>query len=211
MDTHIKLHGTQLKQLTQTQTHPLHDLNAYLIQPRNMKATIFYNNEHTNIIISKPEITPEECKENLRHIHPVITSQYFSSRKNNQITTTTPYDIHLSEQALPCHMSIKLEQLRANKLPPLQSYLHTINPDTYGSQCPLCLSYTHDTTCLFNCSQIPTQHSTTSLWKKPLEAAEVIREWKSRLAFLREQEIATLRYPLKRGNNKNSMFLIFFI
>ena len=106
MDTHIKLHGTQLKQLTQTQTHPLHDLNAYLIQPRNMKATIFYNNEHTNIIISKPEITPEECKENLRHIHPVITSQYFSSRKNNQITTTTPYDIHLSEQALPCHMSL---------------------------------------------------------------------------------------------------------
>ena len=30
---HLKLHATQLKQLTQTQTHPLHDLNAYLDLP----------------------------------------------------------------------------------------------------------------------------------------------------------------------------------
>ena len=28
MDTHLKLQATQLKQLTQTQTHPLHDHNA---------------------------------------------------------------------------------------------------------------------------------------------------------------------------------------
>ena len=41
MDAHLKLHATQLKQLTQTQTHPLHDLNAYLNPPRNRKATIF--------------------------------------------------------------------------------------------------------------------------------------------------------------------------
>ena len=56
MDTHLKLHATQLKQLTQTQTHPLHDLNAYLNPPKNMKATVFHNNERTNIIISKPGI-----------------------------------------------------------------------------------------------------------------------------------------------------------
>ena len=30
MDTHLKLHASQLKQLTQTQTYPLHNLNAYL-------------------------------------------------------------------------------------------------------------------------------------------------------------------------------------
>ena len=28
MDIHLKLHATQLKQLTQAQTHPLHDFNA---------------------------------------------------------------------------------------------------------------------------------------------------------------------------------------
>ena len=83
MDTHLKLHATQLKQVTQTQTHPSHDLNAYINPPRNMKATIFHNNGHTNIIISKLDITPEECRENLKHIHTTITSQYLNSRKNN--------------------------------------------------------------------------------------------------------------------------------
>ena len=72
-----------------------------------MKATIFHNNEHTNSIISKPDITPEECRENFKHIHTTITSQYLSFRKNNKVTNTTPYDIHLSEQALPHHMSTK--------------------------------------------------------------------------------------------------------
>ena len=41
MNTHLKLHASQLKQLIQTQTHSLHDLNVYLNPPRNMKATIF--------------------------------------------------------------------------------------------------------------------------------------------------------------------------
>ena len=60
-----------------------------------MKASIFHNNEHTNII-SKPDITPEECRENLKHIH--ITTQYLSSRKNNKVTNTTPYDIHFQNK-----------------------------------------------------------------------------------------------------------------
>ena len=81
IDTHLKFHATQLKQLTQTQTYPLHDLNACFYPPRNIKATIFHNNEHTNIIISDPDIIPEECKENLKHIHSTITSQYLRSRK----------------------------------------------------------------------------------------------------------------------------------
>ena len=144
-----------------------------------MKASIFHNNEHTNIIISKPNITLDECRENLKHIHTTITSQYLSSRKNNKVTNTTPYDICSSEQTLPCHMCTKLAHLRANKLPLLQNYLHTVNPESYMPQCPLCLSHTHNhpfmfTNHLFNCGQISTQHNITSLWKKPLEAAEVI-------------------------------------
>ena len=133
-----------------------------------MKATIFHNNEHTNMIISKPDITPEECRENLKHIHTTITSQYLSFRKNNKVTNITPYDIHLSEQTFPRHMRTKLAQLRSNKSPLFQSYLHTVNPETYTPQCPICLSHTHD--------QVPAQHNTTSQWKKPLEAAEVIQE-----------------------------------
>ena len=92
-------------------------------------------------------------------------------------------------------MRTKLAQLRANKSPLLQSYLHTVNPDTYMPQCPLCLSHTHDTNYLFNCSQVPTQHNTTSLWKKPSEAAEVIKEWKSRLTSFRDYGMDTPKYP----------------
>ena len=55
-----------------------------------MKATVFYNNEHTNIIISKPYITPEKCRGNLKHIHTAITSQYLSSRKKTKLRTPHP-------------------------------------------------------------------------------------------------------------------------
>ena len=117
MDTHIKLHATQLKQLTQTQAHSSYDLNTYLDPPRNMKATISYNNKYINIIISKLDITPEKCRENHNHMHTTSTSQYLNSRKNNKVTSTTSYDIHSSEQTLPCHMRTKVAQLKANKLP----------------------------------------------------------------------------------------------
>ena len=113
-----------------------------------MKATIFHTNEHTNIIVSKPEITSEEYKENLKHIHTTITSQYLSSRKSNKVTYTRPYDIHSSEQTLLCHMRTKLAQLRANKSSFLQSYLPTVNPETYTPQCSPCL-IRHDTDHIF--------------------------------------------------------------
>ena len=58
---------------------PLYDLNAYSDPPKNIKATIFHNNEHPNIIISELDITLEECKENLKYIHTIITSQYLNS------------------------------------------------------------------------------------------------------------------------------------
>ena len=76
-----------------------------------MKVTIFYNNEHTDIIISKLDITSEECKKNLKQIQTAITSQYLSSRKNNKVINTTPYDIYSSEQTLPHHVHTKLVQI----------------------------------------------------------------------------------------------------
>ena len=126
-----------------------------------MKATIFHNNKPTRIIISKPDITPEQCRENLKHIHTTITLQYLSSRKNNKVTNTTHYDIHSLEQTLLCHMHTKLAQFRANKSLLLQSYLHTVNPETYTLQCPLFLSHTHDTSHLL--TAVKYQHNTTPL------------------------------------------------
>ena len=76
MDTYLKLRATQLKQLTKTQTCPLHDLNAYSDRPRNIKATIFHKNEHTKIIISQPNITFEKCTENLKHYYLLKIPQF---------------------------------------------------------------------------------------------------------------------------------------
>ena len=106
--------------------------------PRRL-ATLFHN-EHTNIIISEPDKTPEECRKNLKHICTIVTLQYCNSRRNNQVFNTTSYDIHSSEQTLPRHMRTTLAQLRANKSP-----LHTKNSYTYILQCLLCLTQDHAT------------------------------------------------------------------
>ena len=113
MDTHLKLHATQLKQLTKTKTQPLHNLNAYSRPPRNMKATIFHNNEHPNIIISKLDITSKETSNTFTLPSPCNTS--FLQKK--KATNTTLYEIHSSEQTLLCHMHRKPAELRANKSP----------------------------------------------------------------------------------------------
>ena len=55
-----------------------------------MKATSLQNNDQTKIISSNPDVTPEECKENRKHIYIIIIIQYFCCRKNNIVTDTTP-------------------------------------------------------------------------------------------------------------------------
>ena len=79
---------------------------------------------HTNIIISKSDITPEKCKKTSNTYTLPSPYNTLILEKYNKVTNTTPYDIHSSEQTLPCHMHTKLAQLRANKSPLLQSYLH---------------------------------------------------------------------------------------
>ena len=168
-----------------------------------MKATIFHNNEHTNIITSDPDITPEECRANLRSIHTTITSQYLNSRNHNKVTNTTPLDIHPTEQTLPRHLRTRLAQLRTNKSPLLHSYLHKLNPNSHTPLCPLCSSHTHDTNHLFHCSNVPTQHHTTSLWNHPTEAAEVI--WHGRPGLPLKMDVCSLEFPRRRFDNNNEL------
>ena len=149
--------------------------------PRKMKATIFHNNEYTDKIVTDLDITIEECKTNLRCIHTSITSEYLSSRNNNKVTNSKSLAIYPSEQTLPRNIRTRLAQLRTNKLPLLRSYLHNINPNTYTPLCPLCSLGTHDTKHLFNCTKVPTQQHTTSLWTHPIKAAKVIMAWETKL------------------------------
>ena len=72
-----------------------------------MKATIFHNNKHINITISDPDITPEECRENLKtylHYHHHLTTPQF----NNQVT---PYPMTFIKTTITSHIRTKLAQL----------------------------------------------------------------------------------------------------
>ena len=70
--TNLKLLASQLKQLTQTQIHPLWHFNAHSDPSRNISHNL-HNNHHTNIIMSDSNITPENClRKNLKHIHTTI-------------------------------------------------------------------------------------------------------------------------------------------
>ena len=169
-----------------------------------MKDTILHKNEHTNIIISKPDITSKESRENLKHIHTTITSQYLGSRKNSKVTNTTLYYIHLLEQTLPCHMRTKLAQLKANKSPIFPSYLPTANPETYTPQCPLYLSHTHKTNHLFNCSQLPTQHNTTSPWKKKFRSSRSNPRVVIYIGFLERLRVGYSKIFLRGSSNSNN-------
>ena len=79
-----------------------------------------------------------------------------------KVTDTTTYNIHSSEQPLPCYIRTKLAQLRGDKSPLLVSYLHAVNPKTYTSKCPLCLLHTH-MTLITSLTVIKYQHNTTPL------------------------------------------------
>ena len=98
-------------------------------------------------------------------------------------------------------MHTKLPQLRANKSPLLQVYLHTANSETYMSHC---LTHTHDTNTSLTVVNYKQNITPSVCGKKLLEAAEVIKKWESRLDSLKGEEMATLRYPWRRGNNNNN-------
>ena len=82
-------------------------------------------------------------RENLKHFHFTITSQYFSFRKNNKVTNTTP--MRFIHQNKHYHIiCIQNCTAQSQQITTLKIYLHTVNPDTYMPQCPLCLSNRHD-------------------------------------------------------------------
>ena len=102
---------------------------AFLDPPRNIKTIIFHNNEHTNTNILKLDLTPEECREKRKHTTSVLEKTKLLTLIHHYSIIKT-YDIRSSKQTLPCHTHTKMVHLKANESPLLQSYLHTVNPET---------------------------------------------------------------------------------
>ena len=92
------------------------------IQPEIGNPTYFYNNDHTDTIISDPDLISDYFKENFKHIHPIIISQYPSLKKNNKITNNTPYNIYLLKRNIITSHAYKVTQIRTNKSLLWQNY-----------------------------------------------------------------------------------------
>ena len=163
--------------------HPLHHLNAHSNPHRNIKATIFHNYYHTNMIISELNITHKECKENHKHTHNNITFQYLSSRKITSHQHHTPWHPSIRTNITTLHAyKIGLapnQQITTLAKLPIRNkskHLHTTMPTVLEA-------HTHYQS-PFQLHIIPMQHHTSSLWTNFLKATELIQEWESRLATL---------------------------
>ena len=97
-----------------------------------------------------------------------------------------PPDIHKAELELPREMRRTLAQLRAQKCPLLQEYLHGIGA-AEEPHCPLCRHAAHDVVHLFNCTRVQTDLTPVDLWRRPLQAAQLVQEWRDALAAAEEE------------------------
>ena len=94
IDTHMKLHGSQLRQQAQDPEHTLHHLTTQEPPPRLKKQTIFHNNNYTTNIDTPPDTTTQETiRANTAQIHTQIVSNRMQATPHNKILNTTAPDI----------------------------------------------------------------------------------------------------------------------
>ena len=118
IDTHMKLHGSQLRQQAQDPEHTLHRLTTQEPPARLKKQTIFHNNNYTTDIDTPPEATTQETiKANTAQIHTQIVTNYMQTIPHNKVLNRTPPEISNTEEALPHYTRRLLAQLRTNKSP----------------------------------------------------------------------------------------------
>jgi hypothetical protein len=71
---HLQLHGSILRQKAQLESHPLHNLTTQNPKSRQIRETIFQNNNFTrNHDLERTNCTNEKIKENCTRIHTEIT------------------------------------------------------------------------------------------------------------------------------------------
>ena len=177
---HIKLHSSILRQKSQLSNHPLNQLNKQKPKSRNLKETIFHNNNFTtNYDDNLNDFTEDTVNSNKTKIHTEIVNSYLKSKLPNKIINDTAPEINKNEINISRESRRILAQLRSNKCPILFQYSNKINPSTYQNpMCPLCLTNIHDTHHLFNCKKIYSSRSVISLWTEPDYVVSLLARWR---------------------------------
>ena len=152
--------------------HHIHNIQHTSTLPG--KNTIF-NNGCCTTNTDPHTVTKTDINTNMRHIHTSIVSRHLATRGNNKILRTPPPHISSSEERLLRFTRRTLAQLRTNKSPFLESYLHNIDAKSPPSPlCPLCNTNTHNTHHIFNCTHIRTTLSPLDFWTNPTRVIELL-------------------------------------
>ena len=160
-----------------TQTHNI-------LQHSKAKNPLFLTTAATQQTSHRPPHSHYNRHKNkhMRHIHTSIVSRHLATRGNNKILRTPPPHTSSSEERLPRLTRRTLAQLRTNKYPFLNSYLHKVDAKTHPSPlCPLCNIHTHDFHHLFNFTHIRTTLSPLDLWTDPAGVTALLARWTEKL------------------------------
>ena len=162
------------------QEHPLHETLSHPEPERKMR-TIAQSTDYSMIVHSCDNKDPQnDRRTNKKTLHTESVKQHLANAAVCDLIGRPPPQVHGSEQQLPRATRRTLAQLRARKCPLLQTYMFNIRAAEVPS-CPLCGHMEHDTAHLFNCSELPTELVPLDLWLRPVQVAELIDQWQSRL------------------------------
>ena len=143
-------------QFREKATDPMHSLYEATLQPQPpclKKQTVFNSDYTLNVQKCTREnldLTMKDITRNIKTIHTEIVRQNLQDRPVNPFLNAPALKIHDSEKTLTRKHRRILEQLRANKFPLLESYLHKLDSMNHPTPtCPLCNRHDHDTKHLF--------------------------------------------------------------
>ena len=184
--THMKLINSQYRESALDPQHPMHSEVSAPSPERRMKATAL-DTAHVTIIhgcVGENE-EEKERKRNKKRLHTAFVEDHLNTLPDHPLLNARPPEVHRSEEQLPRDARRTLAQLRAQKCPLLQEYLHDIGAAEVPS-CPLCGQGGHNTVHLFRCPSIPTDLTPEDLWRRPLLVADLVEQWRQALAAAEE-------------------------
>ena len=169
INTHMKLHGSQLRQQAQDPEHTLHRLTTQEPPARLKKQTIFHNNNYTTDIDTPPDTTTQETiKANTAQIHTQIVANYMQTIPHNKVLNRTPPEISNTEQTN------------------YQSYTNTYtkSPQKHTQhQIVPYATHNHTTDNIFGCPRLTTDLGPEALWSDPGGAAGLLARWSDQLGW----------------------------
>ena len=190
---HMKMITSQFREGTKNPSHPLYQAARARSPDRLQKKTALHRD--TVPIIQGCHKEGEEIKEierNKKRLHTIFAEEHMESLPENTLIGRRPPEVNKEETTLPRETRRTLAQLRAQKSPMLKTYLQSIGANE-DPLCPLCEQAEHTSAHLFACPSVPTDLAPIDLWRQPVRAAELIKEWDRSLAADEEARGAAVR------------------